>query len=326
MIHIPVLQKEIIEYLDPKPNENFIDCTFGGGGHTISILERIIPKGKVLGIDQSSEILKIFKFKNQSLANSNNLQEKNKVINELQNLKFKNNLILICDNFVNLKNIVKKIKFEPISGILFDLGMSSWHLEKSGQGFSFLRDEPLNMRYCSVNNDEQRTTNNKLTAEEIINKWSEEEIIRILKEYGEERFSKRIVIKIIENRKIKPIKSTFQLVQIIKTAVPIWYQHRKIHFATKAFQALRIAVNDELNNLKNVLPSALDILMPGGRIAVISFHSLEDRIVKHFFKKNINFLKILTKKPIKPTEEEIKINPRSRSAKLRVVIKNEIKT
>ena len=282
MIHIPVLQKEVLDYLDPKPNENFIDCTFGEGGHTSAILEKNKPFGKVLGIDW-----------------------------DLKNRDFKR-VILICDNFVNLKNIVKKIKFGPISGILFDLGMSSWQIDQSGRGFSFLRDEPLDMRYAK---------NKSLTAEEIINEWSEEEIIRILKEYGEERFAKRITKEIIEKRKIKPIKSTFQLVQIIKTAVPLWYQHKRIHCATKTFQALRITVNDELNNLKNVLPSALDVLEPGGRIVVISFHSLEDRIVKHFFKNNIKFLKILTKKPIKPSEEEIKINPRSRSAKLRAVIK-----
>ena len=194
--------------------------------------------------------------------------------------------------------------------------MSSWHLEESGRGFTFLKDEPLDMRYNI------RGIQNDLTAEKIVNSWPEEEIIKILKEYGEERFAQRIVKKIIENRERGVIKSTFQLKETIKAAVPSWYQRQRISFATRTFQALRIAVNDELDNLKAVLPQALDILEPGGRLVVISFHSLEDRIVKHFFKSKIDSLKILTKKPITPSEEEIKINPRSRSAKLRAIIKN----
>ena len=303
-MHIPVLQKEVLEYLAPKPNENFIDCTFGSGGHTLIILEVIKPSGKVLAIDQDIETLK--------------------------DIKYENRVVLICDNFVNLKKIVTKTKFGPVNGILFDLGMSSWHLDKSGRGFSFLRDEPLNMGYCRAKSEtfvpsssqrKRKTKNEKLTAEEIVNNWTEKEIEKILKEYGEERFAKRIAEKIIEKRKIKPIQSTFQLVEVIRMAVPLWYQHKRIHFATKTFQALRIVVNDELDNLKNVLPQALSLLESGGRLVVISFHSLEDRIVKHFFKNNIKSLKILTKKPIQANEEEIKTNPRSRSAKLRAIIK-----
>jgi len=288
MVHVPVLQKEVIKYLDPKPNENFIDCTFGGGGHALAILEKILPKGRLLGIEWDEKLI--------------------------QRFKTRNNLILICDNFANLKKIVKKENFESVSGMLFDLGISSWHLEKSGRGFSFLKDEPLDMRY---------NINGALTAQEIINSAPEKEMDRILKEYGEERFAKRIARNIAKERKIKPIQSTFQLVEIIKRAVPIWYQRRKIHFATKTFQALRITVNDELNNLRNVLPQALEVLMPGGRLIVISFHSLEDRIVKNFFrdKNKEGLLRVMTKKPLNPSKEEIKINPRSRSAKLRAAIK-----
>jgi 16S rRNA (cytosine1402-N4)-methyltransferase len=289
MVHVPVLQKEVLRYLDPKPNENFIDTTIGGAGHTLVILEKNGPRGKVLGIDWDTESIQLLKLR-----------------------KIKR-LILVNDSFVNLKEIVKKEKFQPVSGILFDLGMSSWHLEKSGRGFSFQKNEPLDMRY---------NIKSPLTAEKILNYWSEKEIERILKEYGEERFAKKIAKEIIVSRKLKLIKNTFQLVEIIKKAVPFRYQHQRIHFATRTFQALRIAVNDELNNLERALPQAIEILKTGGRLVVISFHSLEDRIVKTFYRGRASIdLKILTKKPIKPSQKEIKINPRSRSSKLRAAIK-----
>jgi 16S rRNA (cytosine1402-N4)-methyltransferase len=198
-------------------------------------------------------------------------------------------------------------------------------LKKSGRGFSFMRDEPLDMRY---------NPNWKLTAADIVNFWPPKAIEKILKEYGEERFAKSIVKEIIKQRKESPIKTTFELVEATKKGVPGWYKHRRIprknsfrilrgrHSATKTFQALRIAVNNELDNLKNVLPQALDILAPQGRIVIISFHSLEDRLVKNFFKEKQEKLKTLTKKPIRPSKEEIKLNPSSRSAKLRAAQKN----
>jgi len=286
-MHKPVLVKEVLEYLDPKPGENFIDCTFGFGGHSLAILERNLPDGKVLGIEQDKEVLE--------------LALKNK------------RLILIKNNFKNLKKIVKKYEFNRVSGILFDLGISSWHFDKSNRGFSFQINEPLEMN-CSEND---------LNAQEIINQWPEQELARIFKEYGEERFPGRIARVICEQRSKKQIKTTKQLVDIIEQAIPRKHRYKKIHFATKVFQALRIAVNDELNNLEKALPQALDILEPGGRLVVISFHSLEDRIVKHFFKEEFkkNHLKILTKKPITPSEQEIDLNPRSRSAKLRAAEK-----
>jgi len=292
--YIPVLQKEVLEYFDQKPNENFIDCTIGEGGHTLAILEKNGPKGKVLGIEWDPELYK-------KLSRS-----------DLDRLKAR--LILVNDNFANLEEIAKSQKFRSVSGILFDLGMSSWHLEESGRGFSFQKKEPLDMRY---------NPQNPLTAEKIVNYRSALEIEKILEIHGEERFSKQIAKYIISFREVKPIKTTSQLVEIIKKATPDWYHRRKIHPATKTFQALRIAVNDELNNLEKALPKALNILKPGGRIVAISFQSLEDRIIKNFLKEKAkeNILKILTKKPIKPSLEEIKINPRSRSAKLRAAEK-----
>jgi 16S rRNA (cytosine1402-N4)-methyltransferase len=289
-IHKPVLLKEVIEYLNVGKNKNYVDCTIGEGGHAIEILKRNGPKGKVLGIEIDPELYK--KLKEEKLER----------------------LILVNDSYSNLKEIVEREGFKEIHGILFDLGISSWHIEKSGRGFSFLRDEPLIMRY-----DRRQ----KLTAERIVNEWPEKEIERILKEFGEERFAKRIAREIVRARKVKPIKTTFQLVEVIKKAVPSFYQHRKIHFATKAFQALRIAVNNELENLKIALPQAIDVLENGGRLVVISFHSLEDRIVKNFLKEKEREgkIKILTKKPIRPSKEEIIKNPRSRSAKLRGALK-----
>lgn len=288
-MHIPVLEKEVIYYLDPKPNENFIDCTIGEGGHAAQILEKTAPEGKLLGIDWDEE------------------QIKNCRLN-LWHLK--NRLILVCDSYSNLKRIVQETKFENISGILLDLGMSSWHIEISGRGFSFRKNEPLDMRYS------EKT---KLTAQEILNSWAKENLEKILQMYGEEKFAKKIVREIVEERKNRKIENTFQLVEIIRRATPKWYHHQKIHFATKTFQALRIAVNNELKNLKKVLPQALDVLESEGRIVIISFHSLEDRIVKKFLKvkEREGKLKILTKKPISPSFEEIKNNPRSKSAKLR---------
>ena len=289
-MHIPVLQKEVLQYLNPKPNENFIDATCGEAGHTLAILEKTSPNGKILGIELDPELYQ-----------------------KLPRFHLGKRGILVNDSYSNLKEIVERENFKKVSGILFDLGLSSWHLEESKRGFSFLRNEPLDMRY---------NFQNSLTAEKIINQWPEEKIGKILKEYGEEKFARRIAKEIIKARKVKPIKSTLQLVEVIRRAISPKYRFGRIHFATRTFQALRIAVNDELENLKKVLPQALEILESGGRLVVISFHSLEDRIVKNFYRSRASIdLKILTKKPINPSLGEIKINPRSRSAKLRAAQK-----
>lgn len=291
MIHIPVLQKEVLENLDPQPNENFIDCTINGGGHALAILEKTQPKGKLLGLDWDEEAI-------------SNLKP--------ISLKLKGRLITANENFAHLKEVVKKENFTKIKGILFDLGMSSWHLKESGRGFSFLKNEPLDMRY---------SLKNPLSAEKIVNFWSEPEIERILRDFSEEKFAPQIAREIIKERRAFPIKTTFQLVKLVKRAIPLRYGYPKIHFATRTFQALRIAVNNELNNVKEGLLQANDILESGARIAVISFHSLEDGIVKNFFKDKSDSFKIITKKPITPTLKEIQINPSSRSSKLRAAIK-----
>jgi 16S rRNA (cytosine1402-N4)-methyltransferase len=288
-MHISVLKKEVVKYLDPKPNENFVDSTIGQAGHSLEILKKNAPDGKILGIEIDKQAYQ-----------------------ELLKRRIKR-LVLVNDSYLNLKSIVQTKRFQPVSGILFDLGFSSWHLERSGRGFSFKKNELLDMRY--------NTDLNKLTAEKILNNWTEKEIEKILKKHSQEKFAKRISRNIVEQRKSKPIRTTFELVEAIKRSVPPWYQHKRIHFATKTFQALRIAVNRELDNLKQALPQALEVLDKGGRLAVISFHSLEDRIVKNFLKDNSKSLRILTKKPIRPTRIEIINNPSSRSAKLRAAVK-----
>ncbi len=301
MVHIPVLKKEVLRYLNPKPNENFIDATFGEGGHSKDILERNKPNGKVLGIEADNALYK--KIKEKILKGNKS--------------DFSERLILVNGSYADISQIAQNNGFEKVQGILFDLGMSSWQIEESGKGFSFLKDEPLIMKYSFLGNK------NELTAKDIVNSFSEKELEDIFRQYGEERFSKRIARQIIKERKLYEIKTTFQLSEIIKKSVPGWYRKRRIHPATKVFQALRIFLNKELDNLKIALPQTINLLDKGGRMVIISFHSLEDKIVKNFLKvasKN-NLLKILTKKPIKADFEEIKNNPRSRSAKIRAAMK-----
>lgn len=290
-MHISVLKEKVIEYLAPKPNEHFIDCTIGQGGHAVALLEKTGPKGKVLGIDQDPAFLSQLRQTVQK--------------------KYKNRLILAEGNFAHITAIAQQEKFRPVRGILFDLGFSSLHIEESKRGFSFQKQELLDMRY---------SVSNPVTAEKIVNYWSKADIERILKEYGEEQFSKEIAQAIAEQRASTPIIKTTQLVKIIQEATPGWYHKKKVHPATKTFQALRIAVNNELENIKEALPQAVELLEPTGRIAVISFHSLEDRIIKNFFKTHPS-LGMITKKPIIPSLQEQKANHRSRSAKLRVASK-----
>lgn len=303
MIHTAVLKKEVIEYLDPKSNENFIDCTIGEGGHTEDILGRNGPEGKVLGIDLDP----------QQIAASQWLH-----------VQFKDRIVLVNDSYTNLLEIVKRKNFEKVNGILLDLGMSSAQLARAQKGFSFQVDQGLDMRY----NDEMTF----LTAEKIVNEWPEEKIREILENYGEEKFARKIAKNIVEQRKLGRIKTTFQLIETIKDATPssYWTTRKRgpqIHYATRTFQALRIAVNDELENIKKILPDAVSLLEPGGRLAVISFHSLEDRLVKNFFAqeskmtRGVTRIKILTKKPITASRDELSKNVRARSAKLRVAIK-----
>lgn len=289
-MHIPVLLNELIDCLNPKANENFIDCTLNGGGHTKAILEKIAPNGKVLGIEWDKEIFENIKK---------------------QNIE---RLIAVNDSYTNLKEIAEKNNFKNISGIIFDLGMSSYQIDESERGFSFLKNQPLIMTYGTA----------EKTAKEIVNEYKEEELEKIIREYGEEKFSRKIAKKIVEARKIKPIETTHDLIEIIRQAIPGNQGHQKIHFATRTFQAIRIETNQELENIQTALPQAMDILNSGGRLAVISFHSLEDRIVKNFFKDQTKQGKatIITEKPIVPEEKEAQANPRARSSKLRALIKN----
>ena len=294
MIHTAVLKKEVLQYLDPKQNENFVDCTIGEGGHSEDILEKNGPQGKVLGIDLDPQQI---------------------VASQWLYSQYKDRIILVNDSYTNITEILSRKDIGTVNGILLDLGMSSAQLARIGKGISFQVDQGLDMRY----NDEI----NHLTAEKIVNEWPEEKIKQILEEYGEEKFAKKIAKNIIEERKKGRIRTTFQLIEIIKESTPSIYWRGKIHYATRTFQALRIAVNDELENIKRVLPQAVSVLAPEGRLVVISFHSLEDRIVKNYFAQEAKkgTIKILTKKPIIAGRDELGKNPRARSAKLRVAIK-----
>ena len=223
--------------------------------------------------------------------------------------------MLVNDSYVNISEIIERENFKNIAGILFDLGMSNWHIEESGRGFSFLRDEPIDMRFDPLANS--------LTAREVVNGYSREDLIGILKDYGEERFAIGIADGIMNARKQKSINTTIELVEIIKNAVPFWYRRGKRHFATKSFQAIRIEVNGEIENIKKSLVQAIKVLQSGGRLAVITFHSLEDRTVKNLFKEAVKegTIELVHKKPIVPTLIEITANPKARSAKLRTIQK-----
>lgn len=323
--HTPVMLEEVIKYLDPKPGDNFIDCTLGGAGYTIEIAKRVGEKGKVLAFDLDKMAIK-------------------NAESQIKNLELQN-IILAYDNFKNLQKVVReKFKDENIKfrGIVFDLGLSSAQLADKSRGFSFQLDAPLDMAFghsrSGADLEQIGADTRILDTEVIVNKWPREKLEKIIREYGEERFAGRIARGIVEARKVKPIATTGQLVKIIESVVPGKYKRGKIYFATRTFQALRIATNRELENLEIALPQAVDLVKIGGKIVVVSFHSLEDRIVKNFFKKESKDclcpsdipicqcahkarLKILTKKVLVPKENEIKNNSRSRSAKMRATIK-----
>ncbi len=321
-MHVPVLLKETIEILNPQPEEFFIDGTIGSGGHAVKIFEKILPSGKLLGLDLDKNSLEIAEAKILT-----ELRIKNRPSGDLPRAKteLRNNLILVQGNYADLPEILKKHKLPKADGLLLDLGFSSEQLE--GKGISFLKNEKLDMRYDSESKNP--------TAAEIINSFNEKDLADIFWKYGEERLSRQIARKIIEERKKKTIKTTFDLVEIIKKAIP--FRHNRLHPATKVFQALRIYVDNELENLEKLLSNLGKIIkgrkikgparnathsVAGGQVAIISYHSLEDRLVKNCFRdlKNQGKAQILTKKPIRPSQEEIIDNPRSRSAKLRAIV------
>jgi len=303
MQHEPVLCKEVLHFLDCKPGGNYVDANVGAGGHSRLILEANAPRGVVVGFEWDQETAKI-------------------AIERLR--KYGGRFRIIEDNFSGIgKALIRGDG--SFDGILYDLGVSSIQIESSKRGFSFLREGPLDMRMDARRN---------LLAGNIVNEYDEENIASILWKYGEERFSRRIARSIVKGRSKNLIRTTLELSEIIKSSIPRKFWRKGLHPATKSFMALRIAVNEELSNLETTLKESLKILKKGSRIVVISFHSLEDRIVKNFFREESAKcrcpkdlpkcicsgkarLKILTKRPVTPDEEEMKSNPRSTSAKLR---------
>lgn len=316
-MHKPVLLNEVLKALDPKPGEFFIDGTVGEGGHAASILEKMGGRGKFLGIDLDGESLKIAKNK----------------------IEVKFGIFYERANYADIPAILKRKKLPKADGLLLDLGFSSSQIDEPDRGFSFRYDAPLDMRY-GVNNDDDHDNydGGAITAAEVLNNFSEDILTKIFRDYGEERYARFIAKKIIERRKQARIVTTTQLSQLVEE---VYHSHRRSsrrsrlgirqrkvasslhgkHPATRVFQALRIFVNNELGNLEKILVRMREIMSSGGRVAIISFHSLEDRLVKRYFgeivkSKNGEFI---FKKAIKPTREEIAKNPRSRSAKLRAM-------
>lgn len=287
--HLSVLPNEVLDLLRPERGGVFVDATLGMGGHASLLLERA-PGVRVIGIDQDGQALD---YARERLGES---------------------ITYAHGNFADLAPILKKLNISGVDGILMDLGVSSYQLDEASRGFSFSKPGPLDMR---MNPTQQ------LTAAHIVNSWPEPKLADLIYEYGEDRLSRRIARLIVERRQTKPFKDTADLAYVIAGAYPPAARHKHPHPATRTFQALRIAVNNELGALKTGLIQAVAALNPGGVLAVISFHSLEDRIVKHFFREQAasGAGEILTKKPIEPSEDEERENSRSRSAKLRGFVK-----
>ncbi len=302
------MSAEVLHYLAPQPGRIYVDGTVGGGGHTMQILEASCPDGIVIGLDRDAEALK---------AASEKL------------FHYGDRVRLLHGNFANIAEMLAEIGISGIDGFLLDLGVSSFQLDKGERGFSFQQDAPLDMRMDDSSGE---------SAAYLVNNLSEQELAKIIRDYGEERWAVRIASHIVKARMVKPVETTLHLVDIIKGAIPRAKWEERLHPATRTFQGLRIAVNDELASLEKGLEAAIKLLNRGGRAAVISFHSLEDRIVKSIFRDfttgcvcpkgvpicvcgRIPQLKKITGKPVLPSSEEVQSNPRSRSAKLRVAEK-----
>jgi 16S rRNA (cytosine1402-N4)-methyltransferase len=307
--HVSVMPVQAVDHLNCRPGKIYVDCTLGGAGHTRRILEKIIPKGLLIGIDQDKDAIKHA---------------------EIALKPFESNVRLFHDNYSNLGSIIARLGIPAVDGILLDLGLSLHQLENSGRGFSFKKNEPLDMRM---------NTDIKITARDIVNNSDENDLAKIFKEYGEERMARRIARQIVSTRKNQPVLTSRQLSDIAIHAYPSKQSgNRKIHPATRIFMALRIAVNSELERLEHFMSGVADMLNPEGRLCVVSFHSLEDRIVKKNIKEfekectcppgfpkcvcnKQKVMRAITKKPVTPDEQEITDNPMSRSAKLRIAEK-----
>ena len=305
--HVSVLLNECIEGLNIKKNGIYVDGTLGGGGHSLEILKNLSSEGLLIGIDQDTDALKAAGIRLQDFSN----------------VKY------VHSNFYNIDKVLSDLEIEKIDGMLMDLGVSSYQLDTGDRGFSYMQDAELDMR---MNRE------NDLSAYEVVNDYSEEEIYRIIRDYGEEKFAKRIARFIVERREEEPIKTTLELVEIIKAAIPARARREGPHPAKRTFQAIRIEVNSELSILNKAIEDGVNRLNKGGRMAIITFHSLEDRIVKLKFKELATSctcpkefpicvcggeakVKVISRKAIEPSEKEILENPRSRSAKLRVIEK-----
>ena len=303
--HISVLLDETIDGLDIKPDGIYVDGTLGGGGHSYEILKRLSPKGRLIGIDQDGEALK---------AAGERLKE------------FENQITLVRSNYCEIDKVLKELNVEKVDGILLDIGVSSYQLDNLERGFSYKSDAPLDMRM---------DTRQELTAADVVNTYSENELFKIIKDYGEDKFAKNIAKHIVLARKEKPLETTKELSEVIKRAIPMKVQAKGGHPAKKTFQAIRIEVNQELTVLKESIDKMIDLLKPNGRICIITFHSLEVRIVKTKFRENENPCtcppnfpvcvcgkkskgKVITRKPIIPSEDEIEENKRAKSSKLRI--------
>lgn len=305
--HVSVLLNECIDGLNIKEDGIYVDCTLGGAGHSSHILKYLSNEGVLIGIDQDTDALKAAK----------------------ERLKDYSNVKYVHSNFYNIDTILSNLEIEKVDGILMDLGVSSYQLDNAERGFSYMQDAPLDMR---MNRD------NDFSAYTVVNDYSEEELYKIIRDYGEEKFAKRIANFIVNRRQDKPIETTFELVDIIKAAIPARARREGPHPAKRTFQAIRIEVNSELKILNKTIEDGVNRLNPGGRMAIITFHSLEDRIVKLKYRELENpctcpkefpicvcgkkpSVKVLSRKGIAPSKEEIEMNPRSRSAKVRILEK-----
>lgn len=304
-VHKSVLLNETIDGLNIQPDGIYVDGTLGGGGHAYEVCRRLGDKGSIVGIDQDAAAIE---------AAGNRLKD------------FREKVTIVRSNYCDMKSKLHELGIDKVDGIVLDLGVSSYQLDTAERGFSYREDAPLDMRM---------DTRQKMTARDIVNDYEEMELYRVIRDYGEDKFAKNIAKHIVAARKVKPIETTGELTEIIRASIPMKYQKKSGHPAKRTFQAIRIELNRELEVLKDSLDDMIDLLNPGGRLCIITFHSLEDRIVKSAFRKNENPCtcpsdfpvcvcgkvskgSILTRKPILPSEEEMEENSRAKSAKLRI--------